>query len=112
MDLEVDRATLGKEPGVDLKEGVYTLPVIDALRAGERSEELRALLAAGPLSGDSLTGVLEIVRSDGAVSRARDAVSTELRRARDEAARLPAGPVRDALVHLAEFIGERCGASV
>jgi heptaprenyl diphosphate synthase len=112
MDLDSDRATLGKEPGADLREGVYTLPVIYALRESARREELRALLGPGPPHGDRLAAALDIVRADGSLDLARGTVAAEVRRAIDEAAALPEGRARDALVHLAEFIAARCGAAI
>jgi heptaprenyl diphosphate synthase len=111
MDITADQDTLGKEPGVDLKEGVYTLPVIYALRESARREELRALLEAGPPDGDRLAGALDIVRSDGALDLARNAVTGEVRRALRESEALPEGSPRDAFLHLARFLAARCGAA-
>ena len=111
MDVTATEETLGKEPGVDMKEGVYTLPVLLAL-AGPRGDELRELLAPGPPDGERLTAALGIVRASGAVPEARAAVGREVGRARDLAMGLAPGPARDALVHLAEFIARRCGAEV
>ena len=110
MDLTADRSVLGKEPAADLREGIYTLPVIYALRESTRRKELRTLLAEGPPEGDRLAGILDIVRSDGSLDLARAAVSRQVGRAVAEAERLPAGAARDALIHLARFIGVRCGA--
>ncbi|HYH28419.1 MAG TPA: polyprenyl synthetase family protein [Actinomycetota bacterium] len=110
MDLVSDEATLGKHPAADLKEGVQTLPVIVALRESERREELRTLLRAP--AADGLDRALEIIRGDGALSRAREAVTLEVRRALREAERLPGGPARSALESLAAFLAERCGAAV
>jgi heptaprenyl diphosphate synthase len=110
MDITADQATLGKEPGVDLKEGVYTLPVIYALRESHRRDQLRALLEPGPPHGDRLAGALDIVRSDGALDQARESVTGEVRRALVEARDLPPGAARDAFVHLARFLATRCGA--
>ena len=107
MDVISTEGELGKEPGVDLKEGVYTLPVLQAL---EESEELRALLSAGPPDDDALARALEIVGDDASLRRARDAVAREVRRAVSLAEELPAGTARTALVHLARFIATRCGA--
>jgi len=109
MDITEDEAVLGKEPGVDLKEGVYTLPVIHALKDDEGGR-LRDLLAQGPPSGDRLRSALDLVRTDGALDRAREAVAAEVRRAVDEAGALPRGPAREALLHLAKFLADRCGA--
>jgi heptaprenyl diphosphate synthase len=110
MDVASDRTTLGKEPGADLREGVYTLPVIYALRDSARRHELRALLDPGPPDGDRLSAVLDIVRGDGSLDRARAAVASEVRAAIDRAGELPEGRAREALIHLAEFIAIRCGA--
>jgi heptaprenyl diphosphate synthase len=110
MDITADQDTLGKEPGVDLKEGVYTLPVIYALRDSHRRDQLRALLEPGPPQGDRLTGALDIVRSDGALDLARGSVVAEVRRALAEARELPGGAAREAFVHLARFLAARCGA--
>jgi heptaprenyl diphosphate synthase len=112
MDLTVDERVLGKEPAADLREGVYTLPVILALRDGERSEELRSLLEPGPPDDERLPRVLELVRTDGALATAREAVSREIRRSLAEAEHLPPATARDALVQFATFIARRCGASI
>jgi heptaprenyl diphosphate synthase len=112
MDLTADRAVLGKEPGADLREGVYTLPVIHALRGSTRRAELRALLASGPPSGDRLEAALEIVRADGSLDRSRSVVGEAVRAALEEAAGLPDGAATDALVHLSRFIAARCGAAL
>jgi geranylgeranyl pyrophosphate synthase len=59
-----------------------------------------------------LATALELIRSDGALSRSREAVSARVRRCVHLASGLPAGAARDALVHIAEFIAERCGAEL
>ncbi|HXF71519.1 MAG TPA: polyprenyl synthetase family protein [Actinomycetota bacterium] len=110
MDVTASQLELGKEPGVDMREGVYTLPVLHALRHGERREELARLLAHGPPTGERLDRALEIVRSDGSLAHARRAVAKEVDRAKDLARRLPDGPARAALLSLAEFLAIRCGA--
>jgi heptaprenyl diphosphate synthase len=107
MDVISTERVLGKEPGVDIKEGVYTLPVIQAL---EESEELRELLSDGPPDDDALARALEIVGEGGTLPRARAAVTREVRRAVSLAVELPDGAARTALVHLSEFIATRCGA--
>ncbi|HWO69473.1 MAG TPA: polyprenyl synthetase family protein [Actinomycetota bacterium] len=110
MDVTASQLELGKEPGVDMREGVYTLPVLHALRHGERREELARLLAHGPPTGERLDRALEIVRSDGSLAHARRAVARQVDRAKGLAARLPDGPARAALLSLAEFLAIRCGA--
>jgi len=74
LDLVSTEADLGKPAGHDLEEGVYTLPVITALRSGH-GEDLRALLG-GPLDTASRDKAIDIIRdSDGipaSILRARE----------------------------------------
>jgi heptaprenyl diphosphate synthase len=111
MDVVSTEAELRKEPGQDMREGVYTLPVLYALQDEEKGE-LAALLADGPLEGERLSRALDIVRADGSLSRARDAVTLQVRRARSLAGGLAEGLARDALVQLAEYLAVRCGADL
>jgi heptaprenyl diphosphate synthase len=111
MDLTASQVELGKEPGVDMKEGVYTLPVLHALTAGEHAGELARLLSAGPPEGERLDRALDIIRGDGSVEHARRAVTAEVTRAVELARRLPDGSARASLVQLANFLAVRCGAA-
>lgn len=110
MDVTATERELGKEPGVDMREGVYTLPVLQALSESVRSQELAGLLSPGPPEGDRLRLALEIVRSPESLGPARTAVATEVDRAKELASCLPKGPARAALITLAEFLAARCGA--
>jgi heptaprenyl diphosphate synthase len=75
LDLIGDAERLGKPTGIDIAAGVYTLPVITALR-GPRGAELRGLLPAPP--GDDagagatadVAAALEVVRGSGSIAAA------------------------------------------
>jgi len=110
MDITSSQLELGKEPGTDLREGIYTIPVLHALRHGDERDELRRILAAGPPDGELLDRALQIVRTGGAVEHAQQGVRVEVARAIELAERLPDGPARLALVQLARFLAVRCGA--
>jgi heptaprenyl diphosphate synthase len=112
MDVISSEEELHKQPGQDMKLGVYTLPVLYALQDGRGGRELASLLADGPPSGERLARALEIVRADGSLARAREAVSTSVRRARKLALGLGPRPAREAMIHIAEFLAVRCGAAV
>ena len=71
MDITSTQMELGKEPGQDLREGVYTLAVLDALAEDEHREELARILGHGAPDGEMLDRALEIVRAGGSVDRAR-----------------------------------------
>ena len=110
MDVIATEEVLGKPPGQDLRQGVYTLPVLYALQDGERGRELAGLLVEGPPEGERLDQALELVGSDGNLDRAREAVTREVRRSQELAEGLPDGSAKDALLHLAEYLAARCGA--
>ncbi|HSL09864.1 MAG TPA: polyprenyl synthetase family protein [Actinomycetota bacterium] len=110
MDVTASQLELGKEPGVDMKEGVYTLPVLHALTDGDDRDELARILAHGAPDGELLDRALEIVRGGASVDHARAAVTDEVRRAVGLARRLPEGPASRSLVQLARFLAVRCGA--
>src|SRR5581483_4028877 len=71
MDVTAAQRELGKEPGVDMREGVYTLTVLHALHRGGRREELARLLGAGQPAGERLDRALEIVRAEESLEHAR-----------------------------------------
>jgi heptaprenyl diphosphate synthase len=110
MDLTASQLELGKEPGVDMREGVYTLPVLHSLSQGEDREELARLLTAGPPDGERLDRAIQIIRAAGSIDHARLAVTEEVRRAVELARRLPEGGARTALIQLSNFLAVRCGA--
>lgn len=68
LDVTATEAELGKPAGHDLVEGVYTLPVLRALAAGDG---LRTRLGR-PVEGAELDAALSAVRTDGAVTGALD----------------------------------------
>jgi heptaprenyl diphosphate synthase len=109
MDLTSSQLELGKEPGVDLKEGVYTLPVLHALEHSSHREELARILATG-VDGELLDRALEIVTAGDSIQHAREAVRDEVGRAVGLARRLPKSPAQHAVVQLARFLAARCGA--
>ena len=110
MDITASQMELGKEPGSDMRMGVYTAPVLHALANGERREELARLLQHGPPDGELLDRAIEIIRSDGSIEHARLAVTAEVGRATGLARRLPEGAAQHALTQLAAFLAARCGA--
>ena len=109
MDLTSSQLELGKEPGVDLEEGVYTLPVLHALRHSPERDQLARILSTGA-HGELLDRALAIVTAGQSIEHARREVRDEVARAVGLAERLPAGPAQHALVQLARYLAARCGA--
>src|SRR2546430_4365532 len=71
MDITSTQLELGKEPGTDMKEGVYTLPVLHALHRGPDRQELRPLLAQGAPDGGRLPRALRMGRGEGSIGQSR-----------------------------------------
>src|SRR5947207_1258806 len=103
MDVVSTEAELRKEPGQDMREGVYTLPVLYALQDEEKGE-LAALLADGPLEGERLSRALEIVRADGSLGRALEAVTLQFRSSPALAGGPAYGVARGALFQLSDIL--------
>ena len=110
MDITSSQLELGKEPGTDIREGVYTVPVLYALQHSADRDELRRILGTGAPDGELLDRALDIVRGAGSIEHARAQVADEVQRAVGLARQLPDGPARHALVQLARFLAVRCGA--
>ena len=91
LDLTATDAQLGKPAGHDMKEGVYTLPVLHTLAAGgTAATELRNVLGK-PLSEVERLKVLDIVRSNGGIATAIDAAKSFVADAERACDVLPAG---------------------
>ena len=93
----------GKTPGTDLREGVWTLPVLETL--GGRipgGEDLRSALARGDVAA-----ALELLRSNGSIDLALARVEEWGARAKVALASVPESPGRVALERLADFLTGR-----
>ncbi len=91
LDLVGDPEITGKVPGTDLKEGVFTLPV---LLATQREPLLVERLAAGERD---LAELLPMVRSSGAIDDAHAEATTLAHEALEALSGLPEAPWTEAL---------------
>ncbi|MEO5898991.1 MAG: polyprenyl synthetase family protein [Ilumatobacteraceae bacterium] len=97
LDVTSTDDVLGKPAGVDLVEGVYTLPVLRTLQAGGvAAAELLALLGK-PLDVAERDKALEIVRANSGVASARRTAVEWADRAVAAASTLPDTPATAAL---------------
>lgn len=102
LDLESDAATSGKTPGIDLREGVPTMPTLLVRRRAAEQADPNSLDIVARLDGDltddsSLDELVGLLRRDPALEETRELAA----RTADEAIaileELPAGAVREAL---------------
>jgi len=107
LDLAGETDQVGKATGADLRAGVYSLPVLLALRSGdETAQRLRALLEQVRLGEDDVQTALRLVRQTG-LAPALAVAREQAERARLELAALPDGPARESLRRLAGHAVER-----
>jgi heptaprenyl diphosphate synthase len=105
LDISGRTEDSGKVPGTDLREGVHTLPVLETL-AGRApgADDLRRALA-----DDEVDRALALLRENGSISLARQTVEAWAQRAKAALEPVPAGPGRDPLEQLADFVVDRTG---
>lgn len=110
IDIYSDPAISGKTPGTDLREGVFTLPVLYALEEQTPvGEELRGLLT-GPLTNEAdVTRALELLGQSTGRERALESVHHYLARAHSALDELPDSAATLALRQLANYSVSRLG---
>ncbi len=101
LDFVGDEEHLGKPVGSDLRQGTITLPVI-CLRELLDGDAYRQAFGA-----EDVAGVIELVRTSGAVERARAEADRLLDEAREALQVTPAGDARDALEALTSYVVDR-----
>jgi heptaprenyl diphosphate synthase len=110
LDVVATDEELGKPAGLDVVEGVYTLPVLRALATpSEGGRELAGLLGR-PLSPDESQSARELVRSDGAVAEAVAVARTYVDEAVEALSGLPDGEATRWLRYAALTLVDRVGA--
>jgi len=112
LDLESDAATSGKTPGIDLREGVATMPTLLVRRRAEEQQDPASLAILARLDGDlssdaALDELVYLLRKDPALEETRELAL----RTADEAVaildELPEGAVREALTSFTRTLVER-----
>ena len=104
LDFAEDGQSSGKTPGRDLELGLFTLPVLAALRnapnASAERQSLLALLGKTHLGVQDVARVRDLVRQTGGFATARSWAERYTRRALGELAKLPDGQARGELMTL------------
>jgi heptaprenyl diphosphate synthase len=115
IDIASDSAQSGKMPGIDLRQGVPTLPVVYALRAtaqaaDEADRRLHELLTEADLSNDALLAeTLALLRAHPALAESRAHVLRWAQGARNEIMALPDVPARAAFLAMCDYVEKRTG---
>ena len=111
LDLVADEEAIGKPAGSDIREGKFTMPVLEAL-GGSEGPRVRSLLGGPrPYPDDVVNEVIEVVRSGGHIESALTEARRRLRLATDALAVLPTGHPRQILESLGTYLLERVDAA-
>ncbi|MGP9682656.1 MULTISPECIES: polyprenyl synthetase family protein [unclassified Brachybacterium] len=112
LDLGSDAATSGKTPGIDLREGVPTMPTLLVRRRAAQTADARSLEIVARLDGDlseddALDELVTMLREDPALQETRELAERTADEAVEILGELPSGPVRDALVEFTRSLVQR-----
>ena len=109
VDISSDSSESGKTPGTDLREGVPTLAGLIVLSSTASDDRLVDLLGR-PLPDDAEHAeALELLRAHPALDQARVEARRWADGARESLKELPAGPARDALEAMCDYVVTRTG---
>ncbi len=110
VDITSESMQSGKTPGTDLREGVLTLAGLIALAGDDPADaRLRELLSRPLTDDDEHAEALTALRGHAGVASARSQANAWADSARDLLVDLPAGPARDVLALLCDYVVSRTG---
>jgi heptaprenyl diphosphate synthase len=111
LDLVADEETIGKPAGSDIREGKFTMPVLEALTGSDGPRVRELLQTAHPYPDDVIVEVIEIVRSGGHVDAALSEATRRLDVATKALTGLPDGHPRQVLESLGSYLLQRVEAA-
>ena len=110
IDIWADPEVSGKVPGTDLREGVFTLPVLYAMRQEDTTGARLREILTGPVTEDALVDeALELIRGSEGREKSFEVVQRYRQYGEQELAKLPDNQVTHALRQLMDFALERLG---
>lgn len=107
LDLAGHPSRLGKPVAADVREGVYSLPVLRALEREGRDGPLATLLGRAHLEPDEIATAIAMVRASGAIAETLELAATYSDRAISAIEALPPTSAHRSLVNLARYAVER-----
>lgn len=110
LDLVATTEVLGKPAGSDIREGKFTMPVIQALHGPDGDRVRKLLNQPRPYPDDTIDEIIEIVRTGGYASAALDSARARLETAEAALSVLPDGEARDVLRRLGDYLVDRVAA--
>ena len=102
-------ANIGKPAGNDIREGKVTLPLLYALREGDREEadRFRAIIRSKDFTDANVEALIRFAKANGGIAYAESRMLAFRDEAVAKLSLLPQSAAREALMMLADFVVER-----
>ena len=100
---------IGKPTGNDIREGKVTLPLLYALREGDREEadRFRAIIRSKDFTDANVEALIRFAKANGGIAYAESRMLAFRDEAVSKLSLLPQSAAREALMMLADFVVER-----
>lgn len=106
MDIVATEQEMGKPPGSDILEGIYTLPVIYALNCSPDRDRLRQLLSQNT-GRSGIEEALQIVLRSGGIEYSIEMAELYLKKAEMSIGRIPLNESTRCLKEITDFVRHR-----
>lgn len=107
LDIVAKPKELGKPVGGDIRQGIITLPMIYALKESPCHVRLKELLASENKTEEEVQEAIDLIKASGGIEQSREIVNLYIQKAIKHLYELSDVPSREALIELANFVGER-----
>ena len=104
LDFTGQATEVGKPVGGDLRHGIVTLPVICYLEAHPDDDRVNAYLNDGRRDDQQVRGIVESIRRSNAIGASLEQAQEYVRRSQRALSYLPAGPARQSMWNIAEYV--------
>ena len=104
LDMTADERSLGKPVGNDLRERKVTIPLVLALRAGNREFSDRVARFYGGSADDGIPELVAAIAREGGLEHTRTEICRYVERAKTSLEPLPPSPAKEELTRLADTL--------
>lgn len=107
LDVVGSEEVLGKPAGLDLKEGIMTLPIIYALEESGFDEKLVKVIEGDAVEEATFEEAMEMIKRTKAVKRAKEVAARHISLALEKASRVASPEARESFIFIGQFVMER-----
>lgn len=107
LDFSANARKLGKETYKDVANGIYTLPVLHALKNSDEQKEFREILTKDLMTSEDFHNLVEILERSGSLEYAFNEAAALCERARGELKIFSASVEKEMLLELTHFTLKR-----